>query len=48
MAKISVITPQNVGGVIKRINERIADIGRRAAEGLGVGSELYERYEKFN
>lgn len=46
MAKISVITPQNVGGVIKRINERIADIGRRAAEGLGVGSELYERYEK--
>ena len=46
MAKITVITPQNVGGIIKRINERIADIGRRGAEGLGTDSELYERYEK--
>ena len=46
MAQINVITPQNVGGIIKRINERIADIGRRGAEGLGTDSELYERYEK--
>lgn len=46
MANINVVTPQNVGGIIKRINERIADIGRRGAEGLGTDSELYERYEK--
>ena len=46
MANITVVTRQNVGGIIKRINERIADIGRRGAEGLGTDSELYERYEK--
>lgn len=46
MAKIGVVTPQNIGGILKRINERIADIGRRASEGLGMNSELYERYEK--
>lgn len=46
MANINVVTPQNVGGIIKRINERIADIGRRGAEGLGTDSYLYERYEK--
>lgn len=46
------ITVENVGNVIKAINERIADIGREIARKghttkifLGKDSVLYERYE---